>query len=48
MNPRICADDNPKIVKRIFQWDLKQIEISLCSQHCKDPDFAHFISEEKI
>jgi len=48
MRPRICADDNPKIIKRFYDWDGKQIEISLCIKHCQDPDFSHFISEEKI
>lgn len=48
MNPRQCNDNNPKIVLRKFDWDGKQIEISLCKSHQKDPDFSHFVSEEKI
>lgn len=48
MKSRQCDDPNPKIVKRIYQWDSKQIEISLCKQHLQDPDFSGFISETKI
>ena len=48
MNPRKCNDNNPKIVKRIYQWDLKQVEFSLCEQHKQDPDFAGYISEIQI
>ncbi len=48
MKPQYCDDNNPKIVKRIYNWDEKLIEISLCKNHLNDPDFAHFESEEKI
>lgn len=48
MNPRQCNDNNPKIVKRIYNWDGRQIEISLCESHQKDPDFSHFVSETRI
>ena len=45
---RICADNNPKIVKRVYDWDGKLIQFSLCENHCNDPDFSNFISEEKL
>ena len=45
---RCCSDDNPKIVKRFYDWGDKQMEISLCAQHQKDPDFSHFVWEERI
>ena len=45
---RHCAEDNPKIVKRTYVLLTKHVEISLCEQHAHDPDFSHFISEEKI
>ena len=45
MKSRVCSDDNPKVVKRTYQWDSQQVEISLCNQHKNDPDFAGFISE---
>lgn len=45
---RCCTDDNPKIVKRLYDWGDKQIEILLCKQHKEDPDFSHYISEEQI
>lgn len=45
---RECIDDNLKVVKRTYQWDSKSIEILLCKEHCIDPDFAYFESEEKI
>ena len=48
MKPRVCADNNPKIVLRKYDWDGKFIEISLCKQHMQDPDFAGFISETSI
>lgn len=48
MNSRVCADDNPKIVKRKYDWDGRFIEISLCDVHQKDPDFAQYVSEELI
>lgn len=48
MNPRICADDNPKVVLRKYQWDNTIVEFSLCEQHKNDPDFAGFISEIPI
>ena len=48
MNPRKCADNNPKVVLRRYQWDDKIVEFSLCENHRRDSDFAHFISEEKI
>ncbi len=47
-SPRYCDDDNPKTVKRIYQWDDRTIEISLCDQHKHDPDFSHFESEVAI
>lgn len=45
---RQCDDNNPKTVKRIYNWDGKQVEISLCVQHKEDPDFSHFVKEEVI
>ncbi len=45
---RQCDDNNPKTVKRNYNWDGKQVEISLCNLHKQDPDFSHFESEEKI
>ena len=45
MNPRICADDNPKIVLRRYNWDGEIVEFSLCKEHCQDSDFSNFISE---
>ncbi|AJM92190.1 hypothetical protein [Nitrosopumilus piranensis] len=45
---RKCLDDNPKTVKRYYDWDGQQVEISLCDSHQHDPDFSHFVSEEKI
>lgn len=45
---RKCLDDNPKIVKRLYDWDGRQVEISLCQSHQQDPDFFHFVSETKI
>jgi len=48
MKSRECADRYPKIVKRIFRWDDKTIEISLCEHHREDPDFSHFESEVAI
>lgn len=48
MKSRKCADTNPKIITRIYDWDGKQVEISLCKRHRQDPDFSNFISEKKI
>ena len=48
ISSRHCKDGNPKTVNRIYNWDGKLIEISLCEQHKQDPDFSHFVSEEKI
>ncbi len=48
MNPRICADDNPKIVLRRYNWDGEIVEFSLCKEHCQDSDFSNFISETPI
>lgn len=48
MKPRKCDDSNPKIVKRIYLWDNKRIEISICKQHQRDPDFSGHISEIPI
>ena len=45
---RYCADDNPKIVTRIYDWDGRKIQIDLCKLHCKDPDFSNFISESEV
>ena len=45
---RSCLDDNPKIRKRTYDWDGKIVEISLCKIHCLDPDFSHYVSEEKL
>lgn len=45
---RFCVDDNPKIVKRFYDWDGKLVEISLCGKHKDDPDFSHFVKEEPI
>ena len=47
-SPRHCNDDNPKTIKRVYDWDGKFIEISLCKSHLQDSDFSDFISEEKI
>ena len=43
---RQCADNNPKIILRKYNWDGKIVELSLCKQHIQDPDFSNFISEE--
>lgn len=48
MKPQYCDDNNPKIVKRFYDWDGKLIEISLCAQHKLDPDFSHFVSEKQL
>jgi hypothetical protein len=48
ISSRECFDNNPKTVLRKYDWDGKLVEISLCAQHQKDPDFSHFESEEKI
>lgn len=48
MNSRVCNDNNPKIVKRKYDWDGKYIEISLCESHLRDPDFGHFVSEKRL
>ena len=45
---RRCNDNLPKIVKRIYLWDGKQVEISLCKQHQQDPDFSGYVSEIPI
>jgi len=45
---RYCLDKNPKIINRVYNWDDKLVTFSLCKNHCKDPDFADFISEEKL
>lgn len=43
-----CLDLNPKIVKRTYDWNDKLVQFKLCKDHLQDPDFANFISEEKI
>lgn len=43
-----CFDDNPKIVKRTYDWNGKLIQFKLCNLHLQDSDFTDFISEEKI
>ena len=43
-----CFDENPKLVQRIYDWDGKRVEISLCENHMKDPDFQDFVSEYSI
>ena len=48
MKPRKCADDNLKIVKRVYDWDGKLIEIDLCKMHLSDPDFQDFVAEYQI
>jgi len=48
MKSRQCNDNNPKIVKRKYDWDGKYIEISLCEKHCQDPDFANPVTEMKL
>lgn len=48
MKQRYCKDENLKVVKRIYNWDDQQVEISLCVQHKEDPDFSHFVKEEPI
>lgn len=45
LNVRVCSDENPKTVKRIYNWDGKQVEIELCEDHRNDPDFSSFVSE---
>jgi hypothetical protein len=45
---RICADNNPKVVTRIYNWDGKLVEINLCENHRDDPDFDGFIEEHQI
>ena len=45
---RFCTDDNPKIIRRYYNWDGKIVEFSLCDSHKQDPDFSNFISEDKI
>ena len=42
---RKCNDDNPKIVKRVYDWDGKHVEIDLCKIHRSDPDFDNFVTE---
>ena len=48
MKRRSCLDNNPKTVTRTYDWDDKIIQIDLCQQHQQDPDFDHFVLEEKI
>ena len=43
-----CLDENPKTVKRIFDWNGKLVQFKLCKDHSKDPDFSNFVSEERI
>ena len=43
-----CLDDNPKIVKRIYDWNGKLVQFKLCNIHLQDPDFANPVMEEKI
>lgn len=45
---RKCNDDNPKIVKRVYDWDGKRVEIDLCESHQKDPDFQDFVTEYSL
>ena len=45
---RSCLDNNPKIVKRIYDWDGKRIEFNLCNSHLTDPDFSGYVKEEKL
>ncbi|MDE1766942.1 MAG: hypothetical protein KGI27_11845 [Thaumarchaeota archaeon] len=42
---RSCADNNPKVVTRIYNWDGKLVEINLCKDHLNDTDFQDFIKE---
>ena len=48
MKSRQCNDTNPKIVLRKYEWDGKYVEISLCEQHCQDPDFTNHVMEKKL
>jgi len=45
---RKCNDDEPKIVKRVYDWDGKRVEIDLCRNHLSDPDFADFVTEYSL
>jgi len=45
---RICLDSNPKIIRRIYDWDGKTVKIDLCESHRLDPDFAHYVKEEEL
>lgn len=45
---RSCADDNPKTVTRVYNWDGRQVLIDLCEDHRKDPDFSNFVSEFRV
>jgi len=44
----ICLDDNPKIVKRIYDWNGKLVQFKLCNIHLQDSDFSGYIFEERI
>jgi len=48
MMPKQCDDNNPKVVKRTYQWDKKQVDILLCEQHRHDSDFSHYVLEIKL
>ena len=43
-----CFDNNPKIVKRLYDWNGKLVQFKLCKIHLQDSDFSDYISEEKI
>ncbi|NQV40192.1 MAG: hypothetical protein HQ505_06595 [Nitrosopumilus sp.] len=45
---RKCNDENTKIVKRIYDWDGKHVEIDLCEIHLSDPDFEYFVTEYSL
>ncbi len=45
---RSCLDNHPKIVKRVYDWDGKRVEIDLCKIHLSDPDFQDFVVEYQI
>lgn len=45
---RYCTDGNPKTIRRTYDWDGKIVQIDLCESHRIDPDFSHYVKEEKL
>ena len=43
-----CLDENPKIIQRTYDWNGKTVQFKLCRDHCQDPDFSDYVSEEKL